>query len=232
MQKTVAGLFFCLLFLFIAQSAGAGLIVENDRSAFEAACSGLALEDFEAGTMDPGLNPSTGPLDSTTSNLNFQPGDIAAGVQFDVVHSFGNPFRVFDDPTYTQGIASSFRLPSISIGFTTTVNAFGVDLIDFGGVGDTMIVDVYGGLPLFDSNLLGSYEVQLAGSGSSFIGFEGVEISSVLIHRAPYGGGTIPGAYGIDNVLFGTTAVMPEPSSLLLLGGGFIGLVLIRKKRR
>ncbi len=218
----------CLMLLLIAESAAAVLIVGSDRATFEATHLAFTLEDFEAGTMQAGLEQSTGPLDSTTSNLHFRPGDIAAGVRFDVVHSFGNPFRVFNDSTYTQGIAAAFRLPSISINFTTNVNSFGVDLIDFGGIGDTMIVDVFGG---GGTTLLGSHNVNLAGLGSSFIGVDAPEaIASVMIRRSTFAGGDVPGAYGIDNVLFGTTSVVPEPASLLLLGSGLLGLVLARKK--
>ncbi len=63
--------FFLLLVLFIAQSAGAAMIYETDRAAFEAAHTGLTLEDFEAGTFPLGHSATTGPLHNSTDNSFF-----------------------------------------------------------------------------------------------------------------------------------------------------------------
>ena len=66
----------CVLFSATAQAA---LTVYMDRATFNASNPGLVIEDFEEGIPKIGF-PS--PLNSTSDNGAFDPGDILDGVEF------------------------------------------------------------------------------------------------------------------------------------------------------
>lgn len=55
----------------------------TDRPTFDASNHGLSIEDFEEGVVPVnGAVPMDAPLDSTTNNGFFAPGDILPGIRF------------------------------------------------------------------------------------------------------------------------------------------------------
>lgn len=107
--------------------------------------------------------------------------------------------------------------------YNNDVNAFGLDLTSNPN-GNTVTVTLFSG-----ATNLGSFDVlNVQGSGTFFGAFN--DNLSQPITRVELGG-TV-NFFGIDNVAFGpASAMVPEPSSLVLAVIGVLSLVLLRSQQ-
>ncbi len=167
----------------------------GSRLAFGNAYPGLAVEDFEEGTPDTNFGS---PLDSTTNNAIFSPGDILPGVSFSA-----DPGSSLDLRLRQLATTIVFSTPSAAqrllIDFPGGAQAVGMDVYQFNAAGD-VILETFG-----QSGLLGTTRVETDQAGA-FFGVEslGEPITRIRIDDTDI----LP---GIDDVAFA-----PEPASLSL----------------
>ena len=203
-----------------AHQASAGLILFNSRAAFDAAAPGLPIEDFEEAATAP-FQAFPGPLDSTSSNVAFSPGDILAGVTFSAAGvgellvlnpgNFGAPSAILGPNTFTDDLIMAFG---------TGVNAVGFDLFSFSGTGNIAV-------NIFDSGgLISSTALFIDTTGTFFGVINWGDITSITFDDSAVTLGEL-----VDNVAFGS-ATIPEPGTLALFGFGLLGLGLARRRKK
>ncbi len=133
----------------------ATLLFYADRGMFEVANPGLPVEDFEEGMVAPGgVLGCDAPIDSSTNNACFVPGDILPGVSFSddpgpdagglllLGAGFnGNPSISFGSNTFTDQTVIDFNPPVLAAGMdlqchysadTVDVEIFGTGAVSLG----------------------------------------------------------------------------------------------------
>ena len=186
----------------------------TDRAAFLAQFPDLPEETFEAGqVLDGRVVPCPGPLDATSDNACFHPGDIKAGVQFnsdparvmDALVLVGNGF--FGAPS--KNVVANVFTDAFLIDFTETdVTAVGMDLVAYLS-DDTCQIDVFGA-----NGLLASTTAPCT-SGGTFWGVSTSEPITRIRVLAPSGQ-----SEGADNIAFGRGAALPVNHAPVANAGG------------
>jgi hypothetical protein len=217
-----------LLGVVVSAPASAAVKFFYDRAIFETEIPNLPTEDFEAANIGPGQSATfSGVLDSFTDNQYFSPGSIRSGFGLVTAEVFlgGDGFR--GNPT--KDVSSSADEPFIELSFTRPVLAVGVDLRGFDGAPGRWLVDVEGG-PLssipaqlgFTNAFSASTPCLFSTVPCGFIGILSTDPIRDIFLGKPAGGGVI------DNLSFGNP--VPEPSTLLFLGSGLLGLARLRRR--
>ncbi len=206
------GLALAALLLFGSGPARAALTYYDSRLAFDSGNAGLAFEDFEEGTPETNFDS---PLDSTTNNAVFSPGEIVPGVSFSTDASPGLDLRLQDLAT-TLVLAPPSTLRRLVIEFSIPVSAVGMDVYQFNAAGDVSI-EVSG-----QSGVLGLVSVPTSLAGAFF----GVHSSSADITRIVIDDSDI--LPGIDDLEFGVpgTAVLNYFGSRLAFDSAYPGLAV------
>ena len=214
----------CRATLFILAAAGAAqgsTITFAARGAFDAAAPGLALETFETGLVSPGsVTVCTGPLSSAAGSPCFPAGALLPGVSYSAVPGpgmvvlgagflgVGNTSKVVGPDAF----AATFDLTFTSAG------AVGFDVFPGTTAGTVQI-------SLFDpSNApLGLFSLAVP-VGPTFFG---VISTGDLIGRINIASLGATRGELIDNLAYGVapSTLVPEPTSLLLLGSGVLGVL-------
>lgn len=215
-----------------AANSNALLITYVDRSAFNLANPGLPLEGFQ--NANTGTAPFTGPLNSTTNNASFSPGDILPGITF-VDNPGPGSSGMFvagpgqsSNPTTAIG-QNSPSTDALDILLSPGVTAIAFDIFqNFGGGSQSGVTQLYPISVFGSSGLLGSFTASVPSGQAGFFGVSSTnpgEITRVSINLTT--------AFDvIDNVAFGGSASIPEPSTLLLLCTGLFGLAAVQRKRK
>jgi hypothetical protein len=224
--------------VLFSTSAAAVPVIFTSRPLFDAATAGSpsAAENFQGFVADTQFRT----VAVNVNGYSIQQVNLAGPV---------STFRNFIDPPpfmfaegQTTTYASSFvnfGETAIDITFTNPVYAFGADFFGVTGplgvAAEGLVMDLFtpGGA------LFATLAVPMTAPAGSFFGFVNTS-QAELIGRIRFRGATlIPGGtgegFGIDNtvsVLPGGTAVIPEPTTMILLGSGLAGLAARARKRR
>lgn len=178
------------------------LMFTTDRAVLEAACPDLPVEDFEeANVPDNGLKYMASPVDNTTDNDIFVPGDIEPGLSISHVGPDGGDREIavfgagfFGVPF--KSVFANYFADHVAVDFTAgDVTCAGMDLLEVVGNDPDLQIDIFG-----TSGLLGG---TTAAAGS----FWGV-ISHQVITRIEIRS-LIDGAEGVDNIAFGAGKAPP-----------------------
>ena len=190
------------------------------RSDFLTQFRGLALETFEAGRVpDADTQGCPGPLDASSNNVCFLPGEIKAGIRFNSDHASGQDETGKDvallgtglGPGTSKQLVANFSADAFVIDFTTDVTAAGMDLVSYAN--DNCEIAIFGA----NGVLLGSTTAPCTNAGT-FWGVSATEpISRITVH-SPTGQ-----FEGVDNVYFGTAAAPPAPP-VANAGGPYTGV--------
>jgi len=187
----------------------------SDRASFLAQFPDLAMEDFEAGLVrtPPGVMTCPGPLDATSDNACFHPGDIAAGVQFNADHFEAGEEIVMVDAGFfgapSKSILANVFTDAFLIDFPGGVTAVGMDLVAYLD-DDICQIDVSG-----QSGLILSTTAPCTNAGA----FWGLSSSEPITHiriYAPSGQ-----SEGVDNISFGQAVRFLPP--IANAGGPYTG---------
>jgi len=214
MKRWFQIVFLALIANLLALPAHA-VVIYNTRAAFDAATGVLPVERFERGLVPLGDIVDCGRvLSSTTDDACFRPGDIMAGLSIGSVD--GTDMVSINT---ALGLQSTVVGPNSSTGDTDLrftmpgINAIGFDIYTPENSGSmSMAVELYDISGLMDVTPLIVEE-----GGRVFYGATGTNLTRVIINDQ---GGSV--REFIDDVAFGT--VVPEPSTMLLLGAGLAGL--------
>ena len=223
--------------VLFSTSAAAVPVVFTNRPLFDAATAGSprATENFQGFLVDTQFRTAA----VAANGFSIQQVNLAGPVS-----TFRNiidppPFLFAEGQTTTYASSFvNFGETAIDITFTNPVYAFGADF--FGvtgplpGVAEGLLMDLFtpGGA------LFATLAVPMTAPAGSFFGFVNTS-QAELIGRIRFRGATlIPGGtgegFGIDNtvsVLPGGQ-VIPEPTTMILLGSGLAGLAARARKRR
>jgi hypothetical protein len=214
--------------------ADAALITFTSAAAFTTANPGLAVEGFQnANTSN--TTTFTGPVNNSTNNAVFSPGDILPGVSLtDSPGPDGDAlYLAAAGQSANPTLALGSNLPitdAMDIFLNPGVSAVGFDIFQNGGGGSqsgvpqSYSVSVYG-----TAGLLGTFPTTVQ-SGQP--GFFGVQSTADAITRVSL---LSPTQFEVvDNVRFGGAAQtpIPEPMSMFLLGTGLVGGAVRRYRQR
>jgi hypothetical protein len=189
----------------------------------------LTMTDTESGLSVTITRESDGQFDlvSNTGDIGNQAGKPAA---------FG---LISLDPFYQQTFNTAFIL-----NFSSPITSFSVDMGDYGTTGadydDVLLLQAYsalngtGALLDSDSGIYGSGGFLTADPSDDIITLQvaALGINSIRMiggSSGDYAGGKFPNSMFYDNLTAETTAV-PEPTTMLLLGTGLVGLWGLRRK--
>lgn len=196
-------------------SATAQVSLQTTRLAFDQATGSVQLEDFEEANVSSGTTETIfGPLDSSSSNAVFSPGDIEVGL---TIHerpdSTPDNLEVYGDAAHPGLVSKKVGINDCSldlhIRFSPAVEAVGLDLYNVEDNGELTVL-VYSG-----ASLLGSFLVSTAGLHTEqFIGVVGLGQSITEIVVAP----NDDLYFAVDDVSFGEAIAAPSMPVLSVWG--------------
>jgi len=212
-----------LVSLVCVGNAYGGLITYSSRVSFDLDATGLPVEDFEKGNISAGSAGNfTDPLDSTTNNTYFSPGDILPGLTLQTPFPNDPGFDLILVGAGTVGNPSKAvfaTVPSDTLDLLfNAANAVGMDVL-ISSSDEIVDVSIFG----TGNILLNSFAVSATSAGVFFgvisdMGpIERINLSS----RSNPSQGTGGWFEGVDNIAFGT---IPEPTTLALMGLGLAGI--------
>jgi hypothetical protein len=200
-------------------AAQAGLVF--DRSAFEASLDKLVTDDYEnSGYVFIQNN------DDMTSVLNETRYTSTNNSNLNIVT--GGPVGNY----YCAGCNGSFLLDftSTSVGTTAGVYGVGFDFVNSTSLPYIAYI-IYGDGSSENLALSANYAPTDSAFTFTFLGITSDLLISSIHFGLSDGGATGGGYFGIDNLTIGsiTTATVPEPGTLALLGLGLVGMGMRRR---
>ncbi|MCH9649034.1 MAG: proprotein convertase P-domain-containing protein [Deltaproteobacteria bacterium] len=125
------------------------LVFYSDRTLFDGDFPGLPTETFEAGNVGPGSSVvCPAPLDSTSNNACFAPGQILEGLSFQDLPGPDNldGLILLGDGIFansTKVLATNTLADALEISFPEPVSAAGMDLINVPGPPDSLFIEIF-----------------------------------------------------------------------------------------
>jgi len=108
-------------------------------------------------------------------------------------------------------------------------NALGLFVMDVADVGATMTINLVDGTSW--SEQIAFFVSESNGKLAYVSAVADMAITSATVRFANIAGNIRGDGFGIDNVTLARTTSVPEPGSLLLLGGGLLGMLVARRRR-
>ncbi|MEZ6127689.1 MAG: PEP-CTERM sorting domain-containing protein [Planctomycetaceae bacterium] len=223
-----------LAFVCFATSAQAEIIFSS-RAAFEAMFPGLPTEDFEEANVAVGSAAFfNGPLSSTTNNGIFAPGDILDNlvIRDRSFNSGGMNALGAGVITGTSRMVGNDQLDTFDANtqmlfLNNSANTIGFDMFAARGSGSStagrMRVSVSGVTPGVGE----TYIVNLAQDTGAFFG---IHTGNELIDQIELTYLDSPSQVEfVDNISFGVTTAVPEPSTLIALST--LGIAMLIRRR-
>lgn len=195
------------------------LLYYNERSIFDTYFPGLPVEGFENSSIAPGIGaPIPHPLDATSSNAYFDPGDILPGIQFWATGTDvpGQELAVLGEDylTSSKSLGASYLDYAPRIVFDPPVEAVGLQVYSVMGSNQCQI-DIYGA-----EGLLATTASDCDQTGVFWGVFSDAEPISEIVITDTGSGGEI-----VDDIAFGAgyhydiTWLSETPLSGMLPGG-------------
>ena len=232
LQETLWSLI-AVLSTIVVTSTVKGVTVYTDRTSFESSAFALSLEDFESADVSDGSISDffSAPLDASTDNVVFSPGDIVSGISFSENHAgikllqvIGRNAPLFGTTVNSKHLTFQECNAGLEINLPNGNSAFGFDLFDFVG---NVALDI----SLFSpSGIIRMETLSLPNqpaTGPIFVGFTSAMDDIVRVTFDSQSNHY----YSVDNVAFGHAVPTPKPSSLLLMVVGPLVYVIIRRRR-
>ncbi len=208
-MRKVIGALFVLVFIFVSTPSHAYFITSSG----DASLTGASVDDFEGWTAGASWAGAYG------ADISYVANDNHFGLLSDFSGLYNTSGQYLDNNNYEDNGFSS-----LTITFNNGTAAFG---FNWGAAEPWAAWE----LTAFDASdtLLESYI--LPSTGPSNAGeFFGIAADNISYATLSWGG-----EYDwifIDNMTYATNAPVPEPSTILLLGGGLAGLAFYRRKRK
>ncbi len=205
-----------LLACFASAGAQATVITTfSDRATFDAAVGPTTVEDFTPNAHFP---ITSGILNDQTAEAGLAPGDIESGVTYSTPVGGGFFFNIDAGGGFDGGFLDSLRgtgTRALTVTFDAAASAFGFDTNELMGTDFDITINFLSGTP-FSQN----FAVTQATNPLQFFGFQSdaADITSLVIQ-----GNGSNFNYALDNFAF-TSATVPAPATVLLLGLGLLGL--------
>ncbi|MGB3363603.1 MAG: hypothetical protein WBB48_02370 [Thermodesulfobacteriota bacterium] len=196
-NRSIIVLFVLALVMFLPfYKASAQVSFETVEATFDTNNPGLNVQDFQVVNAPTGsvISCGTSPINLTTNNTCFSPGEILAGIEFfadpgdllvlgDSLSASNNPANVLVNSTFVD---------LLEIGFIGTTDAVGLTLgcvaTGFATCAETIVVSVFGET----DNLIGSTNVAVTDSVDAFIGIESlVPIGRISMDFLVLGGSVV-----------------------------------------
>lgn len=183
-------------------AAAAGITYYNSRGVFDGDFPGLPVEGFENGNVSANnIISFAAPLNASTNNSAFSPGDILPGIEFTTSNP-GYPTAIVLIGTNYAGVSSKVPIANVFsakyvINFNPAVEAVGMDVVNIFG-GSSANIEIYD----INSNLLASTSTASSPSGSFWGVTSDTPIGKIIIHDPA------EGAEGADNIAFGNAPTL------------------------
>ena len=209
-----------------SQAAHAGVFFTNDADFTLAAGPLSGFEDFEEGDVPVGGTDFAAPLDSTTDNGIFSPGDIAPGLALRDQPGPGSEGLIALDAgsfgALSNVVGTNLLADELVLEFSVPVDAVGFNAFTFLANDPALEISFFNGAILLDSTVIASDQT------TSYVGYlsGGDFITSILLsssnNRIEF----------VDNISFGVSGLvqLPEPATSLLFSLGLAGLFLARRR--
>lgn len=203
----LAGIFFLITFfppqVHAMNPTPSGLLSYTSQNEFESAFPGLAKEDFEESVIgDTGFDAFPRPLNSSTANAYFSPGDILDGLNITTEGSVspglelliaGGDFSIWNNTSKAVSNTSLFNLFTIEFS-GSAVNAVGVDLAFSTTTGDC-VIKIY-----TNGDMLIETVTQALAATPTFFGIYSIQpITKITLTKTPNDDRIV-----VDNIQFGT----------------------------
>lgn len=217
----------CVTVLMAVSGTASAIIIYPDRATFDAAHPDAVFEDFEeANVPDGGWKTMVNPLDSSTDNDIFSPGDIIEGLRITVGTGGAADNMFVSSPGFANYVSHAISYswantsrPEITIDLLDgDVIAFATDLTS-NPSGLDLDLELFSG-----ATSLGVYTVNnVQGSGTFFGALSDASpITRVTVQSQGY-------YFGVDDIALADR--IPEPATLSLLALGGLGLLARRRRK-
>jgi hypothetical protein len=217
----------CLILSASATRSRAQVTFYSDSSAFSAAAPGLSTQTFNPTNGTPGeIVGMPTPLDSSTNNGTFAPGDILPGLTITAGSPGPESLAYFASGTFgntNNEVNANFFGDTLILQFNPSVTAVSAGLLSLFATSDE-VVNVFSPT----SVLLGTETVTGVPSGGVGLFFGVIATGGNQIGEVTFQS-TSGAAAGVDSIQFSTP--VPEPGSLALATIGLAGLVGYRARR-